>query len=359
MERKQLSARQQEILDFILDNGRPIGAIRRRSARSASRSGSAHRRRSTAIFRRWSRPGTCVVIPASHVPSRSSTRAKTSGRCTGPRFVTCRWSAASPPARRSSPKRTSTRSIRCQSNWSATIRCSCCEVKGDSMIDVGIFDGDYVVIRRQSHAGDGAIVAALIDGEEATVKRLQRFDGRVVLKAENPAFPPMVFSDGRRDPRRRRRPDATGQLRPHRRTRCSAGPSIQAPSSLRSTCSIATPESHRHRGAHIALLMAAKGRGRRSRAAGQRLANAPLPDPQLDPIRARDSWQTRRWFPRGTDPPLYQRTHRRYLSHRGSDTHWMACGLPISTVWNSIPSTEIPPPPPGRTKQSRGPCHPR
>jgi repressor LexA len=70
------------------------------------------------------------------------------------------------------------------------------EVKGDSMIDVGIFDGDYVVVRRQSHASDGTIIAALIDGEEATVKRLRRLDGRVVLRAENPAYPPMVFSEG-------------------------------------------------------------------------------------------------------------------------------------------------------------------
>lgn len=69
-------------------------------------------------------------------------------------------------------------------------------VRGDSMLDVGIFSDDYVVVRRQSHARDGQIVAALIDGEEATVKRLQRMDGRVILKSENPAFPPMVFADG-------------------------------------------------------------------------------------------------------------------------------------------------------------------
>lgn len=69
-------------------------------------------------------------------------------------------------------------------------------VRGDSMIDIGIFDDDYVVVRRQEHARDGQIVAALIEGEEATVKRLQRLDNRVVLKAENPDFPPMVFADG-------------------------------------------------------------------------------------------------------------------------------------------------------------------
>jgi repressor LexA len=52
------------------------------------------------------------------------------------------------------------------------------------------------VVRRQNSADDGTIVAALINGEEATVKRVRRLDGRVVLKAENPAYPPMVFSDG-------------------------------------------------------------------------------------------------------------------------------------------------------------------
>jgi repressor LexA len=70
------------------------------------------------------------------------------------------------------------------------------EVKGDSMIDAGIHEGDLVAIHKQSDARDGEIVAALIDGEEATVKRLQRKDGKVYLHAENPAYPPMVFSDG-------------------------------------------------------------------------------------------------------------------------------------------------------------------
>ena len=69
-------------------------------------------------------------------------------------------------------------------------------VKGDSMIEAGILDGDFVVIRRQPDALDGEIVAALIDGEEATVKRLQRRNGAVILHSENPAFQPMVFTDG-------------------------------------------------------------------------------------------------------------------------------------------------------------------
>jgi repressor LexA len=70
------------------------------------------------------------------------------------------------------------------------------QVRGDSMIDVGIFDRDYVVVRRQPDARDGQLVAALVEGEEATVKRLQRMDGRVILRAENRDYPPMVFSEG-------------------------------------------------------------------------------------------------------------------------------------------------------------------
>lgn len=66
-------------------------------------------------------------------------------------------------------------------------------VKGDSMIDAGILEGDLVVIRRQDDARDGEIVAALVDDEEATVKRLRRQDGRVILESENPAYHPMVF----------------------------------------------------------------------------------------------------------------------------------------------------------------------
>jgi len=70
------------------------------------------------------------------------------------------------------------------------------KVRGDSMIGAGIFDGDLVVVRRQPDARDGQLVAALIDDEEATVKRLQRREGRVILKAENPDYAPMMFTSG-------------------------------------------------------------------------------------------------------------------------------------------------------------------
>jgi repressor LexA len=69
------------------------------------------------------------------------------------------------------------------------------QVKGDSMIDVGILDGDLAVIERCDTADDGAIVVALIDNEEATLKRLRRLkSGRIKLIAENPDIPPMIYA---------------------------------------------------------------------------------------------------------------------------------------------------------------------
>lgn len=64
-------------------------------------------------------------------------------------------------------------------------------VRGDSMIDDGILDGDYVVVRSQSDATDGEIVAALVDGSEATVKRIYHDGQRVRLQPANPALQPM------------------------------------------------------------------------------------------------------------------------------------------------------------------------
>lgn len=70
------------------------------------------------------------------------------------------------------------------------------EVKGDSMIDAGIHEGDLVCVHKQPDALDGEIVAALIADEEATIKRLRRRDGKVILESENPSYEPMVFSEG-------------------------------------------------------------------------------------------------------------------------------------------------------------------
>lgn len=66
-------------------------------------------------------------------------------------------------------------------------------VRGDSMIDAGIFDGDYVVVRQQEEANKGDVVVAGIPGEEATVKTYGRKGSKVVLTPANPRLEPMVF----------------------------------------------------------------------------------------------------------------------------------------------------------------------
>jgi len=69
-------------------------------------------------------------------------------------------------------------------------------VRGDSMIEDGIFGGDYVVVRRQATADNGEIVVAGIPGEEATVKRFSRKGTKVTLHPANPTMEPMVFDAG-------------------------------------------------------------------------------------------------------------------------------------------------------------------
>jgi repressor LexA len=68
------------------------------------------------------------------------------------------------------------------------------EVKGDSMIDAGINDGDVVVILETSTADDGDIVVALVDDSEATLKRLRRKGSSIALEAANPAYKTRVFN---------------------------------------------------------------------------------------------------------------------------------------------------------------------
>ena len=66
-------------------------------------------------------------------------------------------------------------------------------VTGESMIDAGILDGDYVIVKKQSEAEDGDIIVALLDGE-ATVKYLERKNGRVRLLPANPRFAPIELT---------------------------------------------------------------------------------------------------------------------------------------------------------------------
>lgn len=70
----------------------------------------------------------------------------------------------------------------------------CLRVKGDSMIGARIFDGDIVFVDKDATIENGDIVIALIDGENATLKRYYKFSNRVILKPENPALKEMEFS---------------------------------------------------------------------------------------------------------------------------------------------------------------------
>jgi repressor LexA len=67
------------------------------------------------------------------------------------------------------------------------------EVQGDSMIQAGILDGDFVVIRKTNSANSGEIVVALVMGEEATLKRLRRKGASIALEAANPAYETRIF----------------------------------------------------------------------------------------------------------------------------------------------------------------------
>ncbi len=69
------------------------------------------------------------------------------------------------------------------------------EVKGDSMIEAGINDGDVVVIREQQSAENGDIVVALVEDHEATLKRFRRKGNMIALEAANPAYETRVFPD--------------------------------------------------------------------------------------------------------------------------------------------------------------------
>jgi repressor LexA len=71
------------------------------------------------------------------------------------------------------------------------------EVQGDSMIQAGILDGDVVILRRTETADSGDIVVALIDAEEATLKRLRKRGNSVALEAANPNYETRIFGPDR------------------------------------------------------------------------------------------------------------------------------------------------------------------
>lgn len=72
--------------------------------------------------------------------------------------------------------------------------CYVLRVKGESMVDVGILDGDLVVIEQRTQARNGEIVVALIHGGEATLKRIEQRPDQILLHSENPDIAPLCYA---------------------------------------------------------------------------------------------------------------------------------------------------------------------
>jgi len=72
--------------------------------------------------------------------------------------------------------------------------CYVLQITGDSMLEAGILDGDYVVIEQRDSARNGEIVVALVNNEEVTLKRIEQQPGRVILHPANAAMEPMMYS---------------------------------------------------------------------------------------------------------------------------------------------------------------------
>lgn len=69
------------------------------------------------------------------------------------------------------------------------------KVRGDSMINVGIYDGDYAVVEKTDYAENGEIAAVLVDGEEATIKRFYKENGHYRLQPENDSMLPIIAEE--------------------------------------------------------------------------------------------------------------------------------------------------------------------
>ncbi|SER58648.1 transcriptional repressor LexA [Salipaludibacillus aurantiacus] len=69
------------------------------------------------------------------------------------------------------------------------------EISGDSMIEAGIFDGDYVVVRQQNYANNGDIVVAMTEDDEATVKRFFKEENHIRLQPENATLEPILLNN--------------------------------------------------------------------------------------------------------------------------------------------------------------------
>ncbi len=75
--------------------------------------------------------------------------------------------------------------------------CYVLRVKGDSMVEEGIFDGDQIIVEHREEARNGEIVVALIDGHETTLKRIEQHRRRIILHPANATYAPMEFAPDR------------------------------------------------------------------------------------------------------------------------------------------------------------------
>jgi repressor LexA len=199
---KELTARQREVLEFIRVFGerhgvpptvREIGEKFGFTARAAfdhlralERKGMLERR---VTGKRASRT---LVLPAH----KGARRAEPAGSASAGIPLVGRIAAGAPITAVENLEDT----IPLRPDWLGTggLDVFALRVHGDSMIDAHIMSGDLVLVRKQETAGSGDIVAAMLDGE-ATVKRLAREGGAVVLRPEHPTMKPIVVEPGRGD----------------------------------------------------------------------------------------------------------------------------------------------------------------
>ena len=138
--------------------GPPPRLPARASARSARPSASRRAPRCTRTSRRCRTRATSPATPPSPVPSRSTSRSIRASPSSAVPCATCRSSATSPPAPACSRPRTSRRRSPIPEDFTGDGELFMLRVRGDSMIEAGIFDGDYVVVRQQPDAEPGDIV---------------------------------------------------------------------------------------------------------------------------------------------------------------------------------------------------------
>ncbi len=179
-----LTKRQREILDylndFILQHGYAPSLEEIGKRFSLSSLATVHKHLTNLqqkgfIKRAWNRSRSVELLPTRTTRARSS----------------CRCSASSPPAR-PSKRSSATRPSRCPRSLVGKRDTYVLRVRGDSMIDEQIRDGDLVIVEDRRTADNGETVVALLSGTEVTLKKLYREHGHVRLQPANPTIKPII-----------------------------------------------------------------------------------------------------------------------------------------------------------------------